>query len=69
MPTISQYNNFYFLRYLHVRYEKRLFTKIQKLLNMLKISLLKKKTYKFHGEIIREFLGLRMRTFQGIVFI
>ena len=25
--------------------------------------------HKLHGQIIREFLGLRMRNFQGIAFI
>ena len=25
--------------------------------------------YKFHGQVTREFLGLRMRHFQGTVFI
>ena len=25
--------------------------------------------YKLHGQIVREFLGLRMWNFQGIVFI
>ena len=36
---------------------------------MLKISLLLKEIYKRHGQITREFLGLRMRNFQGIAFI
>ena len=34
---------------------------------MLQISLHFKKFYKLHGQITREFLGLRMRNFQGIV--
>ena len=36
---------------------------------MLKISLLFKEIYKLHGQITRELLGLRMRNFQGIIFI
>ena len=36
---------------------------------MLKISLLFKEIYKLHGQITREFEALRMRNFQGIVFI
>ena len=36
---------------------------------MLKISLLFKKFKKLHEQITREFEGLRMRNFQGIVFI
>ena len=36
---------------------------------MLKISLLLKKFTHFTGQITREFLGLRMRNFQSIVFI
>ena len=35
---------------------------------MLKISLFFKEIYKLHGEMTQEFLGLRMRNFQGIVF-
>ena len=35
---------------------------------MLKISILFKKFTNFMGEITREFLGLTMRNFQGIVF-
>ena len=35
---------------------------------MLKISLLFKK-FRNYGQITREFVGLRMRSFQGIVFI
>ena len=37
-------------------------------MNMLKIRLLFK-IYKLHEQITREFLVLRMRNFQGIVFI
>ena len=29
----------------------------------------KRGNYELHGQISREFLGLRMRNFQGIVFI
>ena len=36
---ISCENTFYFLRYAHVRYDKSLFTNIQKQKNMLKIKL------------------------------
>ena len=46
-----------------------LFTKIQKQYNMLKISLFFKDTYKLHGQITPEILGLRMRKFRCIVFI
>ena len=35
---------------------------------MLQISLLFKKFTKLHGQISREFLGLRIQNFQGIVF-
>ena len=37
--------------------------------NMLKISLLFKKSYKIHGQKTSEFLGLTMEDFQGTVFI
>ena len=37
MLKIAHLNTFYFLRYAHVRYVKRLFTNIQKQKNMLKI--------------------------------
>ena len=40
-------NTFYFLRYVHVRYVKSLFTNIQIQKNMLKISLLFKKFTNF----------------------
>ena len=46
---------------------KTLFTNIQKQKNMLKIRLLFKKFTNFNGQITREFLGLRMQNFQGIV--
>ena len=36
---------------------------------MLKISLLFLEIYRLHGEVPQEFLGLRMRNFQGIAFI
>ena len=36
---------------------------------MLKISLLFYEIYKLHRQITQEFLGLRMRNFQGMVFI
>ena len=36
---------------------------------MLKIILLFKEIYKLHGQITREFFGLRMQNFRGIVFI
>ena len=36
---------------------------------MLKISLLLKEIFNFHGQVTREFLGLRMQNFQGIAFI
>ena len=36
---------------------------------MLKTSLLFIKIYKLHEQITWEFLGLRMRNFQGIIFI
>ena len=49
-----------------MRYVKSSFSNIQKQKNMLKISLL---FNKLHGQITREFLGLRMRNFQGIVSI
>ena len=68
MLKISHENTFYFLRYAHVRQVKSLFTNIQKRQNMLKISLLFKK-FTNYEQITREFLGLRMRNFQGIVFL
>ena len=43
MLKISRKKTFYFLRHVHVRYVKSLFTNIQKKLNMLKFSLLFKK--------------------------
>ena len=52
----------YFYGYSHLRYEKSLFTIIQKQKNMLKISLLIKKL-QLHGQISRELLGLRMQNF------
>ena len=36
---------------------------------MLKISLLFNEIYKLYGQITREFLELRKRSFQGIAFI
>ena len=36
---------------------------------MLKISLLFYEISKLHGQITQEFLGLRIRDFQGMVFI
>ena len=50
MLKIAHLNTFYFLRYAHVRYVKRLFTNIQKQKNMLKISLLFKKFRNFKGK-------------------
>ena len=51
MLKISHYNTFYFLRYVHVRYVKRLFTNIQKQLeNKFKIRLLFKKFTNFTGK-------------------
>ena len=41
-----------------MRYVKSLFTNIQK-----------QEIYKLHGYITREFSGLRMRNFKGIIFI
>ena len=44
---------FYFLRYAHVRYVKRLYTNItQEQQNMLKITLLFKKFTKFAGKLL-----------------
>ena len=51
-----------------MRRVKSLFTNIPKQKNMLKIILLFKEIYKIPGEMTQEFLGLRMRNFQGIVF-
>ena len=51
-----------------MRYVKVLFTNIQKQYNMLKISLLFKKMTNFAGKTW-EFLELRSRNFQGIVFL
>ena len=51
-----------------MRRVESLFTNIPKQKNMLKISLFFKEIYKLHGEMTQEFLGLRMRNFQGIVF-
>ena len=56
------------MKYAHVRRVKSLFTNIPKQKNMLKIILLFKEIYKIPGEMTQEFLGLRMRNFQGIVF-
>ena len=51
MLKISHYNTFYFLRYVRVRYAKRLFTNIQKQLeNKFKIRLLFKKFTNFTGK-------------------
>ena len=50
MLKIAHLNTFYFLRYAHVRYVKRLFTNIQKQKNMLKINLLFKKFRNFKGK-------------------
>ena len=44
-------------------------TNIQKQQSTLKSSLLFKKKYKRYGQITQEFLGIRMRSFQGIIFI
>ena len=43
-------NTFYFLRYVHMRYVKILFTSIQKQYNMLKFSLLFKKFKNLAGK-------------------
>ena len=49
-----------------MRYVKCLFMNIQKQENILKISLLFKEIQKLHAKVTREFLGLGMRTLQGI---
>ena len=49
------------MRYANMRYMKSLFTKNQKQQNLLEISLLFKEIYKLHGQITREFLGLRIK--------
>ena len=53
MLKLSHYNSIYFLSYVHPRYMKYLSTNIK---------------YKLHRQITREFLGLRMRSFQNVVF-
>ena len=45
--VISHHNTFYYLRFAHFRYAKRLFTDIQKQQNTLKSSLLFKKNRNF----------------------
>ena len=47
MLKISQPNTIYFLRYVHMRYVKSLFTNIQIQKNLLKMSLLLKKLTNF----------------------
>ena len=49
MPKVLQYNAVYFLRYMHPKYMKCLFTNVQKQYNMLKSSLLFKKNTNFTG--------------------
>ena len=66
MPKNSHHSTFHVLRYAHVRYVKCLFMNIQKQENILKISLLFKEIQKIHAKVTREFLGLGMRTLQGI---
>ena len=65
MLKISHFNTFYFLRNVHVRYVNSLFKNIQK---HEKLAYFLRKL-KLHGQITQEFLELRMRNFQGIVFI
>ena len=67
MLKISHQNTFYFLRYAHMRYVKSLFTKIQKKSVHVKNQPTLLEIYKPDVQITREFLGLRMRNFQGIV--
>ena len=52
---------------MRVRYVKSLFTNIQK--QYLKIILFFKNICKLSGQIIQEFLELRMRNFRVIVFL
>ena len=55
-----------------LKYVRSLFTNIQKQWNMLKIRLSLgnlQTSQANNGQITREFLGLRMRNFQGTVFI
>ena len=70
MPKVSHYKTLYFLRYTHPRYMKDLFTNKEKREN----KHVKKlptfyKNYKLHGWVTREFLGIRIQNFHGIIFI
>ena len=65
MLKISHQSTFYFLRYAHMRYVKSLFKKSVHVKNQPTLL----EIYKPDVQITREFLGLRMRNFQGIVFM
>ena len=55
MLKIWHYKTIYFLRYMHPKYMKCLFTNIQKQQNMLKTSLLFKKNANFTGKYLKNF--------------
>ena len=57
------------MRYAHARYVKSLFTNIKEQYKMFEINLLFKKNYELYAKITQEFLGLRMRSVQGILFL
>ena len=67
MLKILHWNTFYFLRYAHwIMWKVCLQTfRNNRICKKLAYSL---GIYKLHGQITQEFLGLRIRNFQGIVF-
>ena len=67
MLKISQKNTFYFLRYGFVRYVERLFTIIQKQLNMLKLGYFLKNLQTLQANNLR-ILSIKNATFSGYCF-
>ena len=68
MSKVSHKNTFYFLRHEHVRYTKSFFINSEAITYVENYPSFKD-ICKLHGQITWEFLGLRIRNFQGIAFI
>ena len=57
------------MRYARMRYVKSFVYKHSETMEHVENLPTFQQIYKLHGQITRQFLTLRMRTFQGIVFI
>ena len=68
MSKISHKNTFYFLRYAHVRYVKRLLQRFRNNRTFWNLAYFLR-NLQLLRQIFREFLGLRMRNLQDIDFI